>query len=81
MYKNMIIFLLFLTFNCALSQENRKIPIPDLFNTGVDNFKIPLADGETDMHYMLVQSADESFPGFDSKVVSPMVSYELLDAE
>lgn len=51
------------------SQELKKIPIPTLFNTGVDNNKIPIADGETDLHYVLSISADPMFTGPDAKVV------------
>lgn len=53
----------------CFAQENKKVPIPDLYNTGVDNNRLPLADGEIDPHYMLVLSADERFPGYDAKVV------------
>jgi len=51
------------------TQELKKIPIPTLFNTGVDNNKIPLVDGETDPHYVLSISADPMFTGPDTKVV------------
>lgn len=51
------------------SQEMKKIPIPTLFNTGVDNNKMPLVDGETDPHYVLSISADPMFTGPDAKVV------------
>ena len=51
------------------SQELKKIPIPTLFNTGVDNNKMPVADGETDPHYVLSISADPQFSGPDTKVV------------
>jgi len=43
--------------------------IPGLYNTGVNDFNLPLADGETDAHYQLVSSADESYPGPESKVI------------
>lgn len=60
----------FLLINCNLySQQKKKVPISDLYNTGVDNGKNPLADGETDDHYILLQSADAGFPGPESKVV------------
>lgn len=51
------------------TQELKKIPIPTLYNTGVDNNKMPLADGETDPHYVLSISADPMFNGPDTKVV------------
>lgn len=50
-------------------QEKKKLPIPGLFNTGVDNSKQPLDDGETDPHYLLSISADVNFPGPDTRVV------------
>lgn len=52
-----------------LSQEKKKIPIPGLYNTGVDNNRLTLNDGETDPHYVLSISADQQFPGPDAKVV------------
>jgi hypothetical protein len=69
MLKSIVIIILFLTSNYVFSQEKKKIPIPDLYNTGVNDLKLPLAGGETDPHYALVSSADESFPGYESKVV------------
>lgn len=53
----------------SLSQHKKKIPIPGLYNTGVDNNRLPLADGEIDPHYVLALSPDESFPGPDARVV------------
>ena len=72
--KNKIYLILILTGTISVtgfinSQEKKKIPIPDLYNTGVDNNKMPLQGGEIDPHYLLVSSADERFPGYDSKVV------------
>lgn len=68
--KPFILSILFLSaaFNVN-SQELKKIPIPTLFNTGVDNNKMPLVDGETDTHYILSVSADPMFTGPDTKVV------------
>lgn len=51
------------------AQELKKIPIPTLFNTGVDNNKMTIADGDTDPHYVLSISADPAFSGPDAKVV------------
>jgi len=53
----------------TFSQEKKKVPIPTLYNTGVDNNKMPLADGETDEHYLLAVSADNNFRGPVTKVV------------
>ena len=39
------------------------VPIPGLFNTGVDNSNTPLAGGSVDPHYALIASADPAFPG------------------
>jgi hypothetical protein len=52
-----------------LTQEKKKLPIPGLFNTGVDNNKQLLDDGDTDPHYILSVSADVNFPGPESRVV------------
>lgn len=39
------------------------VPIPGLFNTGVDSTGAVLAPGTTDPHYSLIASDDHSFPG------------------
>jgi hypothetical protein len=44
-------------------------PIPDLFNTGIDNFGRLLPDGATDPHYQLVSSPDKIYTGPDAKIV------------
>lgn len=67
--KNLSIYILIFSFLGINAQELRKIPIPTLFNTGVNYKKIPLADGETDPHYFLSVSADYMFTGPDAKVV------------
>lgn len=70
MFSRFSILIILITCTFAFqAQEKKKVPIPDLYNTGVDNNKFPLADGEIDPHYFLVQSADASFPGLDAKVV------------
>lgn len=43
--------------------------IPGLYNTGVDDYNTPLSDGETDSHYIIIQSADAKFPGPNAKVI------------
>lgn len=67
------IIVLIFTAMQAYTQELKKIPIPTLFNTGVNNNKIPLSDGETDPHYVLSLSADYNFTGPDAKVVNSEV--------
>jgi len=37
-------------------------PIPDLFNTGLDNGRVALADGEIDPHYQIILNADSAVP-------------------
>lgn len=64
-----VVLIVFISASGLYTQELKKIPIPTLFNTGVDNNKIPLADGETDPHYVLSISADPMFTGPDTKVV------------
>ena len=65
----LIFTLVFSISEISHAQEKKKVPIPSLFNTGVDNNYMPLSDGETDSHYLLALSADVSFPGPDAKVV------------
>lgn len=43
--------------------------IPGLYNTGVDNENELLAGGETDLHYKIISSSDNNFPGPEAKVV------------
>lgn len=68
-----ILFIIFgfllMTNTVSAQSERKKIPIPGLYNTGVDNNKNILSDGDTDPHYVLSISSDASFPGPDSKVV------------
>lgn len=64
-----IILTVLISVSGMFAQELKKIPIPTLYNTGVDNNKIPLGDGETDPHYVLSISADPMFTGPDTKVV------------
>ncbi len=74
MNSNKYIFISFLTISVFLgstsySQEKKKIPIPGIYSTGLSDNRIPLADGETDPHYILSMSDDPGFPGPESKVV------------
>lgn len=39
------------------------VPVPGLYNTGVDATRAVLADGAVDPHYVLISSADPSYPG------------------
>ena len=62
------------TARCCLiaflaAQTAAAAPIPGLFNTGVDNSGVPLANSTVDPHYRLVQSADGSAPGPNAFVV------------
>lgn len=43
--------------------------IPGLYNTGTDDMNNLLPDGETDSHYLLIESADLNYPGPESKVI------------
>jgi hypothetical protein len=54
------------SFNIANAQSSF---IPGLYNTGMDDFNMPLSDGETDSHYQLILSADASYPGPTAKVI------------
>ncbi len=65
-----LVLLLILTVTNVTSQETKKIPIPGIYNTGVDNNRLPLGDGEIDLHYVLAVSSDIMFPGPDAKIVS-----------
>jgi len=45
-------------------------PIPDLFNTGVDDHRALLGNGAIDPHYTLIASADTNYPGPAAFVVN-----------
>lgn len=46
-------------------------PIPGLFNTGVDDTGVPLANATKDPHYKLIESADLEYPGPDVFTLEP----------
>lgn len=58
--------ILFLAMSSAAKAD--LIPLQDLYNTGTNNNGALLADGETDMHYRLVSSADIAYPGPETKI-------------
>jgi PEP-CTERM motif len=63
-------WLIVLSALCVATVPARSAVIPGLFNTGVVT-ETPIvleADGTVDLHYVLVASADPSFPGPDSWV-------------
>lgn len=59
------IILFFFITTYAFSQTER-LPIPGIFNTGVNGNNQLLADGEVDSHYRLVSSEDAEYPGPDA---------------
>lgn len=44
------------------------MPIPDLYNTGMNSEREVLPDGSDDNHYFLISSADINYPGPETKV-------------
>jgi hypothetical protein len=64
-----LLFAFFLISNISFSQTER-LPIPGIFNTGVDRNNQLLADGEIDLHYRLVSSDDAEYPGPDALIPS-----------
>ena len=46
-------------------------PIPKLFNTGVDESGVLLAESQMDPHYTMTASADTNFPGPDAFTLMP----------
>lgn len=49
-------------------------PLPGLFDTGVDGSGALLAAGQVDPHYVLIASADPSYPGPAAIVADPIAS-------
>ena len=56
---------LFISF---LNPDRGSTPIPDLFNTGQNDLRQVLTDGEADEHYSLISSADAEYPGPDAMI-------------
>lgn len=56
----------------ALTNEGPtdRVPIPTLYNTGVDDTGVPLPDGAIDSHYFTTASADGAYPGPDTFVIN-----------
>lgn len=63
-----IFFLMSVLFFLSFQIQTEKIPIPDLYNTGVDDAGNTRRDGLTDLHYKIVSSADANYPGPDAKI-------------
>ncbi len=70
MFMSKLFLLALFIFSSAVKAE--PVTIPGLFSTGMDNNYNILADGETDYHYRIILSADISFPGPESKVVTSL---------
>lgn len=64
-----LILICFLLYSSLLFSQDR-LPIPGIFNTGVDGNNELLADGEIDLHYRLVSSDDVEYPGPDALIPS-----------
>ncbi|MEZ4691918.1 MAG: hypothetical protein R3A12_17885 [Ignavibacteria bacterium] len=52
----MLAITLIFTLLSFLNPDKGATPIPDLFNTGQNDQRLVLADGETDGHYLLTSS-------------------------
>jgi hypothetical protein len=50
------------------------VPVPGLFNTGVDDNGALLGAGVADAHYQLIVSADPNYPGPGAVVASPIAT-------
>jgi FlgD Ig-like domain len=50
------------------------VPVPGLFNTGVDDSGALLGAGVTDPHYQLIVSADPNYPGPAAVVANPIAA-------
>ncbi|MBS1494159.1 MAG: hypothetical protein JST55_11640 [Bacteroidetes bacterium] len=66
-FKFLIALLIFIS--TARESYSQSSFVPGLYNTGMDDFNNLLADGETDSHYLLIESADMNYPGPDAKVI------------
>src|SRR3989442_11913813 len=58
-------------FLIAWSHDLHAGPIPKLFNSGVDDSRALLANGQVDPHYRITASADPNFPGPDAFALLP----------
>lgn len=64
----LLLIIIVLAANFAFAQE--RLPIPGIFNTGVNGSNQLLADGEIDLHYRLVSSDDAEYTGPDAFIPS-----------
>ncbi|MBK8552406.1 MAG: hypothetical protein IPL53_15590 [Ignavibacteria bacterium] len=63
-----ILFFVIVFFCSSVFSGRSKMPISDLYNTGQDSRRYTLADGSTDEHYFLTNSADKNFLGPEARV-------------
>lgn len=71
--KNILLFLIIIFAANIVSAQTERLPIPGIFNTGVDGSNQLLADGEIDLHYILVSSDDAEYKGPDTYIPSSNV--------
>ena len=55
--------LLLATLSLLVPNAAHAVPVPGLYNTGVDGTGATIGDGAIDSHYVLLSSADPSYPG------------------
>jgi hypothetical protein len=55
--------LLLATLSMFVANAAVAVPVPGLYNTGVDDSRSAIGDGAVDSHYALIGSADPSYPG------------------
>ena len=68
--KVLVVSCFFVLLTIPFVVDSQATSISGLFNTGVDNSNVLLANGATDPHYTLITSADPSFPGPSTFVVN-----------
>ena len=62
-------------FACAaVVHAGTSAPVPNLYDTGVNDAHVPLADGAVDPHYSLVASPDPANPGPNARAAAPIAS-------
>ena len=55
--------LLLATLTLLVANSAHAVPVPGLYNTGVNGTGAAIADGAVDPHYVLISSADPAYPG------------------
>lgn len=61
-------------YHTDFGNNSTLVPIPGVYNTGVNNDNTLATPGSVDLHWTLVQSASKTYPGPDAPIITPLPS-------